>query len=88
MKASSSCRSCHAPVRWVFTLPKMKRAPIDPDPVPDGNMWVDHWEAGTPVMAVGLNHDAVPRSEPFSYYSHFVTCVHAAQWRKEGTVER
>ena len=69
-------------MRWVFVLPKMKRMPINPEPDPTGNMWVTGYEAGTPVMGVALNRDAVPSSEPVAYLSHFVTCPQAAQWRK------
>lgn len=83
MQASSHCRTCKAPVRWVRTM-QGKNMPLDPDPVADGNVWIDHWEAGTPVVGVGLTRDDVPRSEPCAYVSHFVTCVNADEWRKRG----
>ena len=83
MKADALCRTCRAPVRWVRVLPDLKRMPVNSAPVADGNMWVDHWEGGTPIMAVALNHDGVPRSEPLSYVSHFATCKDAKTWRKK-----
>jgi len=84
VNASSRCRSCHAPVRWVYVAPKMNRAPIDPEPAENGNMWVDHWQAGTPVMNVAANRAAIPRNVPLAYLSHFATCPQAKDWRKDG----
>lgn len=83
MRPDAKCRNCHAPVRWVLTSTNRKRMPLDPGPVPDGNVWVDHIEDGMPVVNVVLCHDDVPRSEPLSYQSHFVSCPDRAIWRKE-----
>jgi hypothetical protein len=80
--ANAKCRSCQAPIRWVRTLPKLNRTPLDPNPDPEGNMWVDHWEGDTPVMGVALNREAVPRNVPVTYVTHFVTCPEADTWRK------
>ncbi|HSV39798.1 MAG TPA: hypothetical protein VLI04_13660 [Nocardioidaceae bacterium] len=82
MRANTRCRSCDAPVRWVLVLPNLKRMPIDPEPDPEGNMWVERYQQGTPVMGVALNREAVPSSEPVAYVSHFVTCPQADEWRK------
>ena len=82
MKADALCRSCKQPIRWVRVLPGMKRTPMDPEPADNGNLWVDHWEGGTPVMAVAANHDAVPRYEPHSFKTHFATCPEAKEWRQ------
>ena len=82
MKPDAECRSCHAPVRWVVVEPNMKRMPLDPAPVPDGNMWVDHIEGGLPVMKVALSGEGVPRSIPLRYQSHFVTCPQRDEWRR------
>lgn len=83
MRADAECRSCHAPIRWVVTAATGKRMPIDPTPVPDGNVWIDHIEAGLPVVHVGLSHDDVPRSEPCAYQSHFVSCPQRDEWRRK-----
>jgi len=83
MKANTTCRSCRAPVRWCITAATGKRMPVDPDPVPDGNIFVHHIEGGTPIIEVTLSHDEVPRSVPFTYVSHFVTCPAADSWRKQ-----
>jgi hypothetical protein len=81
MRADAECRSCHAPIRWVITAANGKRMPLDPDPVSDGNMWVDHIEAGLPVMEVALSGDGVPANVPLRYVSHFVTCPDRESWR-------
>lgn len=82
MNPNTTCRSCRAPVRWCITAANGKRMPIDPVPVPDGNVWVDHIEGGTPIVMVALHHDAVPRNVPLTYVSHFVTCPDRDTWRK------
>jgi hypothetical protein len=82
MRADAQCRSCHAPIRWVITAANGKRMPLDPEPVADGNMWVERIENGLPVMEVALSGDGVPTNVPFRYVSHFVTCEHRDQWRK------
>lgn len=79
----TTCRSCHQPVRWVITNAKGRRMPLDPEPVPDGNVWIDHIEGGVPVVEVALTHDDVPRSVALTYVSHFVTCRDADSWRKK-----
>lgn len=83
MKPNTQCRSCGAPVRWAVTTANRKRMPLDPEPVPDGNVWVDHMEMGTPVVNVVLSHDEVPRSVPLTYQSHFVSCPQRDEWRKK-----
>jgi hypothetical protein len=83
MMPNTRCRSCQAPVRWAITASNGKRMPLDPAPVTDGNVWIDHIEAGTPVVNVGLSHDDVPRNIPLTYVSHFVTCPDRDSWRKK-----
>lgn len=81
MRANTTCRSCHAPVRWVLTA-HGKRMPIDPEPVSDGNVWIDHYEAGTPVVEVALSGDGVPAAAAERFQSHFVSCPQRDEWRK------
>ena len=70
------------PVRWVITAAKGRRMPLDPLPVPDGNVWIDHIEGGTPIVEVALSHDSVPRNVPTTYQSHYASCRDAHEWRK------
>lgn len=83
MRADSHCRSCGQPVRWCITDVNRKRMPIDPDPVPDGNVWVIEYEQGNPVIGVALTGATVPAAVPLRYVSHFVTCKDADTWRKK-----
>lgn len=83
MQPDAKCRSCQAPVRWVITA-KGKRMPMDPTPVPDGNLWIDHIEGGMPVVNAVLTPDQVPPNVVFRYVSHFVTCPDSKQWRVRG----
>lgn len=82
MKANTRCHSCGAPIRWCYTEATGKRMPVDPQPVPDGNVWVLRHEGGTPVVAVALHADGVPAAEAHRYVSHFVTCPDRDTWRK------
>jgi hypothetical protein len=83
MRANTTCRTCGMPIRWVITAASGKRMPLDPDPVPDGNVWIESMNQGTPVVGVGLTRADVPRSVPFAYVSHFVTCPDSAEWRNK-----
>jgi hypothetical protein len=80
--ANAKCRSCQAPIRWVLLASTDRRAPINPEADPDGNMYVHHWEGDMPVMEVAASRAAVPRNVPLAYKSHFATCKDAATWRK------
>jgi len=68
-------------VRWVITEPNGRRMPLDPIPAPDGNMWVDRIEGGTPIMRVALSGADVPGNVAIRYVSHFVTCPDRDSWR-------
>ena len=70
------------PIRWCVTAATGKRIPLDPEPVADGNIFVSHIDHGMPVVHVVLHHDQVPRGEPFTYQSHFVSCPDRDTWRK------
>lgn len=70
---------CGRPMRWVVTK-NGKAMPIDPDPVPNGNV----------VFAEGSDTDALyvkPGQREFGderprYVSHFATCQYARDFRK------
>lgn len=76
------CKSCLRPVRWVLT-DAGKRMPLDPEPFEGGNVWVDHYEGGMPIVRVASSRAAVPAAEALVYLSHFVTCPNADKWRKK-----
>ena len=81
MRANSTCRSCGAPIRWGVTE-KGQRIPLDPDAVPNGNVVVTAWAEGNPQIRVFAPGD-VPHGEPLRYFSHFVTCPQAGEWRRK-----
>lgn len=68
-----TCRSCARDIVWGMT-PAGKRMPLDPDPSPDGNLWIDEGV----IMSTKVDPpDGAPR-----YLSHFVTCPDAKRWRE------
>jgi len=75
------CRSCNQRIRWAVTV-KGRRMPIDPVPVPDGNIELEEREVFlTPLAIVRVN---IPTGEPVPpvlYKSHFATCPQAGKWR-------
>lgn len=82
MRVDGRCRSCSLPIRWVLTM-EGKRMPLDPEPYEAGNVWIDHYEGGMPVVGVARDRAQVPPAEALVYVSHFVTCPHADEWRKK-----
>jgi hypothetical protein len=81
----STCRTCRAPIVWVVTAASGTSMPVDPDPVPDGNLELIDAGPGQQPRAVvvdpgQLSLDGAPR-----YVSHFVTCPQADQHRKART---
>ncbi len=69
MPEISLCRSCRAPIRWERT-PNGKRIPLDPEPVPSGNIVIN--EIGLAVVV---------KPGQGKYQSHFVSCPNAARHR-------
>ena len=72
------CRSCGAPIIWALTKHD-RRIPLDPIPVPDGNINIS-------VDENGQTRSEIVNAPLFSsaplYVSHFVTCPNAAQHRR------
>jgi len=76
---TGTCRSCGATIVWAITA-KGRRMPLDPDPIPGGNVTLH--EDG----AVTVNPATDPETEVLGYVTHFVTCYAAKQHRgKRGT---
>lgn len=75
----TTCRSCHRPVRWVFTT-KGRRMPLEVEPDPDGNIVevVNLNGAATTVRVLRVGEDA---SDQVRYASHWQHCPQADQWR-------
>ena len=71
------CNSCHQPVWWKLTS-NGKRMPIDPDPVPDGNLILD---GENTVLVIGPI-DVLADPDTARYVSHFATCPNADEHRK------
>jgi hypothetical protein len=76
----STCRSCQAPVQWLENVTTGKRAPIDAEPVIDGNVEIDE-AAGTYRVVTGREQDqAVAERRPL-HLNHFVTCPQSTAWK-------
>lgn len=78
-----NCRSCGARISWMKT-DKGGTMPLDPDPVPDGNVIIvakaePRWTAH--LAHVLSKDEAVPEGTK-RYVSHFATCPQAAEHRR------
>jgi len=83
MPETSRCRSCQAKIRWVESAVSRAILPLDYDPVPDGNIVLEHGKAvivGPPSLFV------TPTAGP-RYRSHFATCPKAAAHRRGGKAD-
>lgn len=72
-----ACRSCGAEIIWALTE-KGKRMPVDPEPVPHGNLFLRKRENGA--------YDVRPAGDLLlseRYVSHFSSCPAAATHRKK-----
>jgi hypothetical protein len=71
---------CGAPMAWFKSEASRAPMPLDPDPVPDGNIVIRNGLAvvvGNDLMAPTAN-EGEPR-----YKSHFATCPNAKKFRKK-----
>jgi hypothetical protein len=69
------CRSCSAPIVWYVT-PSGKRAILDAEPVPTGNIEIIDGKAVTLTAVVKA---APPRGPRF--ISHWVSCPDREAWK-------
>lgn len=79
----SACRSCGQEILWAVTAAKGRRIPLDPEPVPDGNVILVQVTTGV-TEAVVLRAEDRPAAGKARYVSHFSTCPQAAQHRRRG----
>lgn len=70
MNDRGNCRSCNAPLLWVYT-PEGRRMPLDADPI--RRIVID---AASGDKMVGRVRNV--------YTSHFETCPQASRWRGQG----
>lgn len=75
MSEQSRCRSCGAPIWWAVTE-KGGRMPLDPDPVPDGNVVINNYGVAVVITPGDWTHDGQ------RYVAHFATCPNAKTHRK------
>jgi hypothetical protein len=74
----SKCRSCKAPIMWLEHVVSRKKAPIDAEPVADGNILADP-ALGTYSV---LTRDAVVPPGAARYTNHFQTCPDAKSFKR------
>jgi hypothetical protein len=77
---AARCRSCGAVIEWAET-PKGKRIPVNYDPDPAGNLWLQ--DVGPRVIAQPVKKGEEPHASVPRYTSHFATCPHAASFRRK-----
>ena len=80
----STCRSCHAPIRWGKT-DNGKAIPLDAEPATEGNVILT--TAGAAHVLAGANLEAARHptagERPELYMPHHATCPHARGWRRQ-----
>jgi hypothetical protein len=80
MSDESRCRSCGKPVVFA-TMPSGKKAPIERDPVPDGNVVLERDLLGDVHARVLKKGETVAAATP-RYRNHFIGCPERELWRK------
>ena len=81
----NTCRSCMAPILWACSV-KGFRIPLDPEPVDDGNVYIDGTaitNAGEKLPAAFIATQAHPAPDGAERFkSHFATCPDATSHRR------
>lgn len=89
--SAALCSSCGADIVWAFTLPGRKRMPLDAERRPDddelANVAVRRDHLGS-VIARVLKAGERPEGNEWRARSHFATCPHARQHRRDRKVQR
>lgn len=71
------CRSCRKPVLWAITQ-KGARIPVDPEPVPNGNIELRD-DGNGEIRSTTVKPDPSVRK----YVAHFATCPNANNHRRK-----
>lgn len=77
----SLCSSCRASIIWAVT-DNGKRMPLDVQVDLAGEFWLEAGATKGTTIAHAVRSVAMPPGAP-RYRSHFATCPHAGQHRKE-----
>lgn len=79
------CRSCRAHIIWGVDAVSRKPMPIDAEPSPNGNisMYVSHGGDVRLMVLAKSKASAMRAAGQPLYLSHFGSCPHAADWRKD-----
>ena len=83
--AVQSCQACGGLVFWLEHVVTGKRAPINADPDPRGNIVLELTNFGWRYRVLRKNETA---PEDGLWMSHFVTCVKAADFRRPRLPQR
>jgi len=79
LETDRTCAGCGAPIAWFKSDASRQIMPLDPDPVPDGNIVIrGGWAV---VVGASLMGPTAEPGEP-KYKSHFATCPKASQFRR------
>lgn len=84
------CDTCKAPVHWALT-PAGKRAPIDYEPVANGNVLLLRPLAlRGALLAVVLSGEALEAARPSAclFLNHWATCVDKEEWRQRQAAKK
>jgi len=75
------CRACQAPMIWLPTT-HGRTMPLDPAPVPNGNVVLVRDGNGL-LVAEYLRRNDVPAAGTLRYQSHFASCEFADDFRRK-----
>lgn len=80
--ASTTCRSCDAPIRWARNVVTNKGLPLDPDPVENGNLVLVDMGSDSEELTVRYVKRGEDVGNAQRYQTHFVSCPDADNWRR------
>ena len=72
----SACTACGEPLKWTLSAKTGKPMPLNPDPTPAGNVWLDDDGRGHVASQPPLGVTEL-------YLSHFATCPRADNFRRK-----
>ena len=76
---STLCRSCGAAVRWEITAATGRRIPLDVEPSPAGNVWLD--DAGLAHVMSSAGQLPLGAVKSQLYVPHHATCPQGREWK-------